>query len=257
MTSYSKKRLIPRYGTNKNYNSTEMIDEGLRAVDELKPKFTIAKNATYNPYVPRSEQRYMHLSDYHKEYLVGNVIDVGSRSSELLERLSGIKADLVDKHNKDLPDWDWEKDTVPAPDGSYDSVICYDTLEHIDNFHEGFNDLLRLSRDYVLISLPNNWKKAFNEFIKGRGRWASYGIPPEAPHDRHKWFFNTEDIEDFIYYHSVPLRGNYEVIDVKYHIPKTIWRIKLLYPIFQLILPEYHYKNLFVETVFIVLKKRT
>ena len=117
-------------------------------------------------------------------------------------------------------------------------------------------DVLRLSSKYVLISLPNNWKKALNEFIKGRGRWASYGIPPEPPHDRHKWFFNTEDVEDFIYYHSVPERGNYEVIDIKYNIPLTILRIKILYPILKFLLPEYQFKNLFVETVFIVLKKK-
>lgn len=252
--SYSSSRVASRFD-HEHYTKTPLLKAGLEAIDGYKNQFSIKKNATYNPYHPRNEQRYMHLADYHKQYLTGSVIDVGSRSSELLKRLTGVNADLVDKHNKHLPNWDWEKDHVQAADGSYETVICYDTLEHIDNFHEAFNDLLRLSNKYVLISLPNNWKKALNEFLKGRGRWASYGIPPESPHDRHKWFFNTEDAEDFIYYHSAPERGNYEVVDVKYHIPKTIWRIKMLYPIFRLLLPEYQYKNLFVETVFFVLKK--
>lgn len=254
--SYSSERVKPRFSSNKHYTNAGLSNAGLSAIDQYKSEFTIAKNETHDPYEPRSEQRYMHLADYHRQYLEGEVIDVGSRSSELLERLTGVKGDLVDKHNRNLPNWDWEKNNVPAPDGSYETVICYDTLEHIDNFHDGFEDILRLSKNYVLISLPNNWKKALNEFIKGRGRWASYGIPPEKPHDRHKWFFNTEDVEDFIYYHSAPERGNYEVLDVRYHIPKTIWRIKLIYPLLRFILPEYQYKNLFVETVFVVLKKK-
>lgn len=253
--SYAKTIVAKRFGTEKHYTSVPLSEAGLKNINTLKKRFTVNKNASHDPFVPRSEQRYMHLAKYHKDFLKGDIIDVGSRSSDLLFRLTGIKASLVDKHNKHLPDWDWEKSRVPASDGSYDSVICYDTLEHIDNLHEGFQDILRLSNNYVLVSLPNNWKKALNEFIKGRGRWASYGIPPEKPHDRHKWFFNTEDAEDFIYYHSCEERGNYEVVDVKYHIPKTIWRIKLLYPIFNFFLPEHYYKNLFVETIFFVLRK--
>jgi len=253
--SYSIERVAHRFD-HEHYTKKPLLKSGLSAIDAYKKIFTIKNSATYDSFMPRKELRYRHLAHYHKKYLEGNVIDVGSRSSELLERLTGIKAELVDKHNKDLPDWDWEKEKVPARDGSYSTVICYDTLEHIDNLHEGFEDTLRLSSKYVLISLPNNWKKALNEFIKGRGRWASYGIPPEPPHDRHKWFFNTEDVEDFIYYHSVPERGNYEVVDIKYNIPLTILRIKILYPILRLLLTEYHFKNLFVETVFVVLKKK-
>lgn len=253
---YAQERVVRRFSTNKHYNSIPLIESGLSLINEYKSRFTISANASYDAFEPRPEQRYRHLAKYHKNYLEGKVIDIGSRSSELLERLTGVKASLVDKHNKDLPDWDWEKDSVPASDGSYDTVICYDTLEHIDNFHEGFFDILRLSKSNVLISLPNNWKKALNEFIKGRGRWESYGIPPEKPHDRHKWFFNTEDIEDFIFYNAAPERGNYEVVDVKYNIPKTILRIKILYPILRFVLPEYYFKNLFVETVFVVLKKK-
>ena len=254
--NYAQEKVAKRFGTNKHYNSALLIESGLESINQYKNKFTISNSATYDAFEPRPEQRYRHLAKYHRSFLVGKVIDIGSRSSELLERLTQVKASLVDKHNKDLPDWDWEKDNVPAADSSYDTVICYDTLEHIDIFHEGFTDILRLSKNNVLISLPNNWKKALNEFIKGRGRWESYGIPPEAPHDRHKWFFNTEDIEDFIYYNAAEERGNYEVVDVKYNIPKTIFRIKLLYPILQLLLPEHHFKNLFVETVFVVLKKK-
>lgn len=253
---YSQSHIQRRFGTNEHYNSKKLSGAGLEQINVYKKKFSLYKHTTYDPFMPRNEQRYMHLSKYHKEYLVGEVIDVGSRTSDLLKKLTGVTASLVDKHNKNLPDWDWEKDPVPSSDGSYNTVICYDTLEHINNFHDGFNDLIRLSKDNVLISLPNNWKKAFNEMLKGRGRWASYGLPPEKPHDRHKWFFNTEDAEDFIYYHSATELGNYEVVDVRYHVPYTITRIKLIYPILKAVLPEHYFKNLFVETIFFVLKKK-
>jgi len=144
--NYAQEKVAKRFGTNKHYNSALLIESGLESINQYKNKFTISNSATYDAFEPRPEQRYRHLAKYHRSFLVGKVIDIGSRSSELLERLTQVKASLVDKHNKDLPDWDWEKDNVPAADSSYDTVICYDTLEHIDNFHEGFTDILRLSK---------------------------------------------------------------------------------------------------------------
>jgi hypothetical protein len=113
--------------------------------------------------------------------------------------------------------------------------------------------LLRVSRRHVIISLPNNWKKAFREFVWGRGHYPGYGLPPEKPLDRHRWFFNTEDAEDFMFYHAGV--DGCAVRAVRYHMPVTIPRNQLLYPLLGLFLPERHFKNLFVDTVFFVLEK--
>lgn len=253
MSVYSKK-LKDRHFVKHYSTGDEFSVYGLKAVDLYKSKFTLSVNANYKPYYPRNEQRYLNIVENFKKYFGDEVLDVGSRSKILSEKL-GRPCSLVDKNNPDLPEFDWEKDRLPYKDNSFDSVVCLDTLEHVDNLHDDFYDLLRVSRKYIFISLPNPWRRALIEFIHGRGRWQQYGIPPEKPVDRHKWFFNTEDAEDFVYYNSISGKGNYTVREVQYHMPKTIVRLKVMYPVLRLILPEYYFKNLFVETIFFVLEK--
>jgi hypothetical protein len=253
MNKYSQK-LIERYLVEHYRGDNGFLEEGLRAIGDYRNKFPLSKCVNYTAYYPRKEQRYVIVADYFKDYFGGTILDVGSRSNLLSEKL-GKPCSLVDKNNPELPSFDWEKENLPYEDNSFDTLVCLDTLEHIDDFHRSFFDLLRVSKKHIIISLPNNWKKSLNEFIKGRGRWPTYGIPLERQLDRHKWFFNTEDIEDFVFYNSISSRGNYKIKGIQHHIPKTIWRIKILYPIFRLILPEYHFKNLFVGTIFFVLEK--
>ncbi len=255
MNPYTEKHVVNRY-KNRHYVNKELSKEGLEAIVAYRKKIRLNDSVDYTPYHPRPEQRYMLVGNLSKEYFGEKVLDVGSRSN-LLTRELGRECSLVDKHNDELPPFDWEKERIPYEDESYDTVVCLDTLEHIDDLHEGFYDLLRVSKKYVIISLPNNWKKEFNEMIKGHGRWASYGIPPEKPHDRHKWHFNTEDADNFIFYHSASDRGDYTVKEVVYHVPKTILRIKITHPILKAILPENRFKNYFVETIFYVLEKNS
>jgi len=145
--NYAQEKVAKRFGTNKHYNSALLIESGLESINQYKNNLLLV---IVLPMMLLNRVRSKDIGIWqnnHRSFLVGKVIDIGSRSSELLERLTQVKASLVDKHNKDLPDWDWEKDNVPAADSSYDTVICYDTLEHIDNFHEGFTDILRLSKN--------------------------------------------------------------------------------------------------------------
>jgi len=256
INDYKNNPIVKRF-SNKNYFKGKFTEEGLEAVKDYKKKISFTENINYKFYAPRNLQRYHLITDTFKDYLVdGKVLDVGTRTntlSELLER----QCCLVDKNNPNLPEFDWEKENLPFKDKSFDTVVCMDVMEHIDRFHGSFADIMRTSKKYVIISLPNCWRKALNEFIKGRGRQASYGLPPEKTFDRHKWFFNPEDVENFIYYNSASSLYNYEVKEVRYHIPKTILRIKILYPILKFILPERHFKNLFVETIFFVLEKKS
>ena len=256
MGKYTDKHVKERFETNSHYVDKTLDSEGLEAVETYRKKFDIGGHVNHIPYAKRKEQRYTIITQQLFESYYGEkILDVGSRSTLLTEKL-GRQCELVAKHNKALPPFDWEKELLPYEAKSYDTVVCLDTLEHVDNLHEAFYDLLRVSRKHVIISLPNNWKKAFNEMLKGRGIWPSYGIPPEKPHDRHKWFFNTEDAEDFIYYNSAPNKGNYDVELVQYHMPKTIMRHQWMFPLVKLLLPDRYFKNLYVETMFYVLKKR-
>jgi hypothetical protein len=99
-----------------------------------------------------------------------------------------------------------EKEKIPFPDNSYDCVLCLDVLEHIENIHEVFDELCRVSRKYVVVSLPNAWATfygmlRFKEYEPGRAT-KFYGLPVEPPEDRHKWFFSADEAKRFVEYRA-------------------------------------------------------
>ena len=257
MTDKSQKhieRVCERFD-HPQYFSAKLDEAGLDSIKHYRKAINFTDCIDYTPYMDRKKQRNRLVVDRFKPYFGDSVLNIGSRDKSLEEML-GRPVSIVDKNNPDLPEFNWEIEQLPYEDGAFETVVCLDTLEHIDALHKAFKDMMRVSSRYVVMSLPNNWKKALNEFIRGRGRWASYGIPPERPFDRHKWFFNTEDVEDFVYYHAAASKENYEIKEAVYHIPKTIPRIKITHPILKAVLPEHSFKNLFTETVFFVFEKK-
>lgn len=44
---------------------------------------------------------------------------------------------------------------TPFQDNEFDVVTCIDVLEHVKDYHKFLDELLRISKDYVLISTPN------------------------------------------------------------------------------------------------------
>lgn len=253
-SEYIQTNIIDRFSDSGRYFRGEYNGDALLSIEETRKEFPFFSNVTYKYYQPKPLQRYLLIGDQFKDYLDEKILDVGSRDNTLKNVL---KKDcfLVDKNNPNLPPFDWEKEDLPFTDNSFDSVVCLDTLEHINDIHKGLHDLLRVSKRYVIISLPNCWRKTIKQFVKGYGTSASYGLPPEKPHDRHKWFFNTEDIENFIFYNASLAKLPFGVKTIAYHIPLTISRHRIIYPLARLLLPERYFKNFFVNTVFICLEK--
>lgn len=111
---------------------------------------------------------------------------------------------------------DLEQQGLPFPDESYDCVICLDVLEHLDNPHEIFDELCRVTRRYVIISLPNPWGEFISmlrtrEYQRGQPM-KYYGLSSEPPEDRHKWFFSLDEAEKFIRHRSA--KNGMEVLDI-------------------------------------------
>ena len=46
-------------------------------------------------------------------------------------------------------------DDLPFPDEAYETVISIETLEHLENVHQIFHEICRVSGKYIIISLPN------------------------------------------------------------------------------------------------------
>ena len=255
-SDYLRTRIYDRYvAYDHRYVTGTYEERGLHAVENLKKKFPFYKNIVWRYYPPNHRQRYMLIKDQFGEYLNGSLADIGTRENVLSEIMERPVA-LIDKNNPNLPSFDWDKDRLPFADNSFDAVVCLDTLEHINDIHECFRDLLRISKRYVIISLPNNWRRLIRGLIKGYGTSVAYGIPLIKPMDRHRWFFNTEEAEDFFFYNSAAANPPAEVQKVRYYVPTTIPRHRIIYPLLRRFLPLAHFKNFVVHTIFVCLEKR-
>ncbi len=153
----------------------------------------------------------------YKNILTGDILDVGADELYLKEHLPdtvNYKGIGFGDH-PDLIKIDLEKDEIPFPDNSFDTIICLDVLEHLENIHEMFDKIANLSKKWILISLPNPMaaliealeKKPFSE----EHLFKFYGLPYEKPEDRHKWFFTLTEAKKFIKYKAQ--KNNLEIAD--------------------------------------------
>lgn len=134
-----------------------------------------------------------------------NILDVGADERHLKRYVGATYWGIGLGGNPDQF-VDLEKEKIPFPDQSYDCVLCLDVLEHIENIHDVFDELCRVSRNYVIISLPNAWAVfyamlRFGEYKPGQAI-KFYGLPMEIPADRHKWFFSDDEAKRFVQYRA-------------------------------------------------------
>lgn len=89
---------------------------------------------------------------------------------------------------------------LPFDDRQFDCVVCTDVLEHLNNMHQVFDELARVTAPggHLIISLPNCWRNLRRRIARGEGTPRYYGLPADPPEDRHKWFFNVDDVISFM-----------------------------------------------------------
>jgi len=132
-------------------------------------------------------------------YLGGRVLDVGCDRAVLREVVGPSRYVGVDVSEEADVHLDLDRtERLPFEDRAFDSVVSLDCLEHLDGLHRMFDECVRLSRRFVVVSLPNNWSGARKRLRRGHGSFLHYGLPVEPPLDRHKWFFNTEEASAFL-----------------------------------------------------------
>jgi len=131
--------------------------------------------------------------------LSGRLLDVGCDRKFL--RALAPECDYVGLDVAGDPDRTLDLEKVarlPFDDASFDCVVCADVLEHLDNLHAVFAELVRVCRTWLIVSLPNNWANARLRIARGTGAFAHYGLPVEPPADRHKWFFSLSEALNFL-----------------------------------------------------------
>lgn len=131
------------------------------------------------------------------------ILDVGSDECHL-KNLVGNNSSYFGIGLGGNPDLkvDLDKGAIPFRDNTFYCVLCLDVLEHLENVHFIFDELCRVSRKYVIISLPNPWRDFYRTMRGGDygpGQpMKFYGLPYERPEDRHRWFYSMDEAVAFI-----------------------------------------------------------
>lgn len=127
-----------------------------------------------------------------------SVLDVGC-DNNTLKKIVGPKVTGVDLYGTPDIVIDFDKEKLSRfVDDQFDFSVCTEVLEHLESFYEMNDELFRVSKRLVLISLPNSmdiftkWQILLNERA---GKF--YGLPLEKPADRHRWFFSYKDVDRF------------------------------------------------------------
>ena len=95
---------------------------------------------------------------------------------------------------------------IPFEDNSFDIVFALDVLEHVENIHFLFDEILRVTRLEAIVALPNMsyWKFRLR-FLKGKDISDKYIFSPVKVLDRHRWLTSYNSAIKFV---SENAKGN-------------------------------------------------
>lgn len=141
------------------------------------------------------------INKRHKDY---NLLDAGCRTMALKPLLKGCReyfgTDIIPAKGILQCDLDGG---LSFENDAFDVVTALDVLEHLDNPHAALQELYRVARKTVLISLPNIYYITFRtDFLRGRGLSDKYRFKPEPAVDRHRWVLSYDEALEFIYRNS-------------------------------------------------------
>ena len=114
------------------------------------------------------EDKPRYVWEKYNKILNGRILDVGADQCGLRKFLpkNTKYVGVGDSGSVDIK-LDLEKQKLPFKDNCFDCVLCLDTLEHLDNIYQVFDELCRVTRRYVIVALPNPWLIFFIRFRKG------------------------------------------------------------------------------------------
>ncbi|MCF7854809.1 MAG: class I SAM-dependent methyltransferase [Candidatus Pacebacteria bacterium] len=144
------------------------------------------------------EARSNYVAHRFQQYLQTSVLDVGCFEAPLRKKLDVhyVGVDMVGAPDIQLNLEECMR--LPFEDNAFHCVMCIDVLEHLDQLHRIFAELIRVSSSYVLVALPNCWCDARRPIERGKGAFGHYGLPAAQPKDRHKWFFSFSQARTFL-----------------------------------------------------------
>ncbi len=145
-----------------------------------------------------------YIFEKYQSLFKSSVLDVGADAMYLKPKIIQCGARYTGMGFGEGIDLEYDLEKVPLPfvDNEFETVMCFDVLEHLECIHIMFDELCRISSDYIIISLPNPWADFFHVLRKGdyskNESIKFYGLPVDKPKDRHRWFFSEADAKKFI-----------------------------------------------------------
>lgn len=146
---------------------------------------------------------YTNLTLLVKESRSKEIIDVGCGEGFTIDRLqkNGVKAnfigvDFLDKAikigRKMYPKLNLKKSNIyklPFKNGSFDLTICTEVLEHLEDPNKAVRELKRVTRKFILFSVPNEPFFMTSNFLRGKNlsRWGN-----DIEHINHWSFLSFE-----------------------------------------------------------------
>jgi len=203
---------------------------------------------------PNRADRVRYAAETFGRFIEGKVLDVGCDTRVLKQLRPDLDYLGIDVGGD--PDMVIDLETaerLPFDDGSFDTVLCIEVLEHLDALHRTFAEIVRVSRRYVLVSLPNCWTVARRPVSRGKGTIGHYGLPSSRPPDRHKWFFGLTDARDFLL--AVGDHYGMQVVDIRVTEKPRPAIVRLARRLWQ---PNRElYLNLYAHTLWMVFERGT
>lgn len=195
-----------------HYGFREDID--LDIVKELPRKFKyFAQNCEINflpirdlnKYPGRVSRQYVVGEMYQNPYfMTDSVLDVGCDIRGISEFV-GPNTKYVGADIQGLGDYqiDLDNEELPFDSREFDTVLCFEVLEHLNKIHQCFDKMLDITDKYFIGSLfveSGVWKgKSVSRFGDPLGNMY---LPIAPIFDRHEWVFSITDALDFIYYRA-------------------------------------------------------
>jgi hypothetical protein len=150
------------------------------------------------------ESKSNYIFDKYKKLFRHSVLDVGADAMYLKPLIESVGSKYTGIGYGENIDFSLNLESVPFPfdSKSFETVMCFDVLEHLESIHTVFDELCRISNKSIVISLPNPIAGAFgvlrhNDYSEDQCI-KLYGLPVDKPIDRHRWFFTERESINFI-----------------------------------------------------------
>jgi len=172
-------------------------------------------------------------------YNRGKLLDVGCRGCELKPYVNNIAeysgVDLFQNIDNSV---DYVLDVengLPFDDGSIDYVVALDLVEHLNDFHGGLNEMLRVASRLLIIMLPNMAHLFFRKEFLLHGRiGAKYDLTYDMGKDRHRWLTVLPQTDEYMKKYCDENKLTLEIIRFS-----GGWKKELFYKVTRMIgLPE-------------------